>query len=145
MKLLVACLFVTLVFAAKTPSDLEEVKAEPNLERRARAALDFAADSLERAKKAYSANAMADVKTELDHVTQAVQLTQDSLRETHAKGRNSKHYKNAEIKTRRLLKRLDAFSQEMDYADRPVVAPVKQTVQRIHDELLLAVMGAKKK
>jgi hypothetical protein len=44
-----------------------------------------------------------------------------------------------------LLRRLDAFQQSMDVADRPMLDAVKTKAQQVHDDLLLGVLEGEKK
>ena len=65
------------------------------------------------------------------------------------KGKNPikspKYFKNAEMKTSDLVRRLDSFQQDMNVADRPMVDEVKEKVQEAHERLLREVMMGKKK
>jgi hypothetical protein len=127
-------------------ADLAPVRAEPNLEKRSRAALDNAERSLSASRKAYAAGELQQAADLLDEVRQSVVLTESSLKETGKDpSRSPKYFKNAEIKTGALLRKLDAFSQDMNVADRPLVDKVKEEVQEIHDRLLQGIMTGKKK
>jgi hypothetical protein len=53
----------------------------------------------------------------------------------------SRHYKRAEIGSRKLLRELDGFRNEMSYLEREEIDKVIQTVQKVQSELLHAVMG----
>jgi len=127
-------------------ADLSQVMAEPNLERRSRAALVQAEQSIKTAGHAYGANDLSAVRAALEEVAQAVELAHRSLRETGKNpSRSPKHFKHAEIKSRELLKRLEALALEMDAADRPMVEPIKERVTRVHDEILTGIMSKKKR
>lgn len=142
MKLLLPVLYSAALFG----SDLAQVKAEPNLERRSRAALDYADEALKGARQTYLEGTHTGVAPGLEQVALAVELAHGSLRETNKNASKSpKHFKHAEIRTRELLKKLDAFAMEMDAADRHLVEPAKHSLVKIHEELLAAIMGQKKK
>ena len=59
--------------------------------------------------------------------------------------RSPKWFKKAEIDTRELLKRLEAFDHEMSFSDRPMLEKVKAKVQQVHDDLLVGLMEGKHK
>lgn len=127
-------------------ADLAGVKAEPNLEKRSRAALENAERALKDGRKAYQDGNLEQTKTLLEEVRESVVLAEASLEET---GKNPikspKYFKNAEIRTSDLVRRLDSFEQDMNVADRPMVQPVKEKVQEVHERLLREVMMGKKK
>lgn len=138
MKLLVAFLTICAVVQA---ADLSRAKAEHNLEKRAGMALDNAAEALKAARQSYGSGDMAKARLLLDEVAESVNLAFTSLKDTGKDPTKSpKHFKRAELKTRGLLKRLDAFSDEMDLNDRPAVEKVKGSVQKVHEEVLTGIM-----
>src|SRR5262245_50904712 len=118
-------------------ADLSAAKAEPNLEKRSRLALDNADDALRTAKQAYDSGEMDRTKESLEEVEGSVELAYHALKDTHKNpSRSPKHFKSAEIKTRGLLRRLDTFREHMSVADRDVLDKVKKSIQRIHDDIL---------
>jgi hypothetical protein len=75
-----------------------------------------------------------------------VDLADKSLKDTGKDPRkSSKWFKKAEIGTRDLLRKMDAFEREMNFTDRGMLSQVKARVQRIHDNLLEGIMEGKKK
>lgn len=126
-------------------SDLAQLKSEPNLERRSRAALDYAEDALKQARESYSAGNVDRSAALLVEVQQSIELAGNSLKDT---GKNPvkhpKHFKIAEQRTRGLLRKLENFDKEMNVADRRTLEPVKAKVQQVHDDLLESIMGKKK-
>lgn len=135
-----------LLLAAVVRADLHTAKAEPNLEKRSKLALDNAAQALKTAHQAYAAGDDAKVAALAAEIQESVELAGTSLQETGKNPRKSpKWFKRAEIETRDLLRRLDAFQQEMSVVDRPVLDPVKAKVQQVHEDLLLGVMEGKHK
>jgi hypothetical protein len=127
-------------------ADLAQVRGEQNLEKRSRAALENADRSLKASRRSYEAGDLKETAALLDELGQSVSMSEDSL---NATGKNPikspKHFKYAEIKTGDLLRRLDAFSQDMNSADRSMIDKVKETVQEVHDRLLQGVMMGKSK
>ena len=127
-------------------ADLAQVRAEPNLEKRSKAALDNAERSLSASRKAYSAGDLPQATELLGEVQVSVNLAESSLQETGKDAsRSPKYFKDAEIKTGGLLRKLDAFSLDMNVADRPLVDKLKEEVQEVHDRLLHSIMTGKKK
>ncbi|MCL5744383.1 MAG: hypothetical protein M1541_10730, partial [Acidobacteria bacterium] len=75
----------------------------------------------------------------------SVVLSNDSLKETGKNpSKSPKHFKHAEIRTRELLRRMDDFRQEMSVDDRAILDKIEPTIRKIHDELLLGIMGVKR-
>ncbi len=135
------CLLVGVAYA-----DLQEIKAEPNLEKRSKLALENADEALRQARQAYEKGDIGQVEARATEIRESVDLAETSLRETGKNPRKSpKWFKRAEIQTRDLLRRLDSLQQEMSVADRPMLDPVKTKVQQVHENFLLGVMEGKGK
>jgi len=125
---------------------LAQVRTEPNPEKRSRAALELAERSLKSSRQAYAAGDTQQTATLLDEVGQSVGLAETSLEATHKNPiKSPKHFKYAEIKTVDLLRKIEAFSQDMSVDDRPMLDAVKSIVQGAHDRLLHGIMMGKKK
>jgi len=131
---------------AEPAPDLESIKTEANLERRARAALDFAKASVKPVLKAQEQGDPQLGVERLMQIQEAVELAHEALTSTgkHAR-RNPKHFKRAEIQTRNLIKLLRTLSRALHYDERKVVDSVVDRVSAINDELLLAIMTKRKK
>ena len=149
MKL--AILFLAPLLAAGQKSsgapadDLARLQSEPNLEKRAHAALNNAEEALKQARDAYTNGDSAAAESRLEEVEQSVELADNTLKQTGKNpSRSPKHFKYAELRTRDLLRKLDGFRDDMSVADRPVIERVIATVQKIHDALLEGIMGKKK-
>ena len=146
MRFLLTMLLCCVPLGADVAADLAQVRAEPNLEKRSRAALDLAERSLKASRQAYTAGEMAQVSALLEEVEQSVDLAESSLKETHKDPiKSPKHFKYAEMKTVDLLRKLEAFSQDISVDDRPMVEKTKEKVQGAHDRLLQGIMMGKKK
>lgn len=125
--------------------ELSRIEAEPNLEKRAHAALDNADDALRRAREAYTKGDDAGANARLDEVEKSVELADTALKQTGKNpSRSPKHFKQAEMRTRDLLRRLDGFRDQMSVADRAAAERVVDAVQKIHDAWLDGIMGKKK-
>jgi hypothetical protein len=137
---------VILLLAGTLRASLQEAKAEPNLEKRSKLALDNAQQALTEARAAYAKGDNAQLEARATEIRESVELAETSLHQTGKNPRKSpRWFKHAEIVTRDLLRRLDTFQQEMNAADRPMLDGVKGEVQQAHDHLLLGVMGSKEK
>jgi hypothetical protein len=127
-------------------ADLKQARAEPNLEKRARLALENAVIKLQEARGAYQKDDNAAVTADAAEVQESVDLAYASLNETHKDPRRSpKWFKYAEIQTRDLLRKLDTFQQDMNFQDRPLLDKVKEDIQQVHEKLLLGLMEGKPK
>ena len=139
-------LILTTAFPALLCADLAQVKAEPNLEKRSKLALDYAESTLKEARTGYNNGDSAKVTAQIGEVREAVELADQSLKETGKNPRKSpKYFKKAEIETRALLKRIEAFQDEMNVNDRPMLDPLRTKVQQVHDDLLMGIMEGKHK
>ena len=89
---------------------------------------------------------MAKSTALIAEVRESVELAEQSLKETGKNPRKSpKYFKKAEIQTRALLKRIEAFQDEMSVNDRPSLEPLHAKVQQVHDNLLMGIMEGKHK
>ena len=79
----------------------------------------------------------------LEEVRESVNLSADSLDETHKHARNNKYYKRAELKLRALLRRLSSFRDQVGVDDRKEIDSVHQRLQEVHDKLLAEIMSKK--
>jgi hypothetical protein len=123
-------------------ADLDAVKAEPKLEKRARRAMDNSEKMLDASRAAYRHGQMAEHQAALKEVQESVQLAYQSLKETGKNPRNnSSHYKRGEIRSRKLLRRLESFRNEMSYNEREQIDEIIKAIQEVHDKFLHDVMG----
>jgi hypothetical protein len=138
-------LLIPLVVAADKSVELARIEAEPHAEKRARAALDYADETLREAREAYAKSDTAATSERLEELEQSIELVDSSLKATGKNpSRSPKNFKYAELKIRELLRKLDGFREEMSVTDRPVVERVMAEVQKIHDALLDGIMGKRK-
>ncbi|MBM3774070.1 MAG: hypothetical protein FJW37_02815 [Acidobacteria bacterium] len=126
-------------------ADLEKVKAEPNAEKRSRAALDHAAQAFKLARQQYGSGDLRRTESLLDEMLAAVELADSSLRSTGKDARRSpKHFKKAEIELRELLRKLDNFEQDLAVEDRYLTSRPRERIRHLHEELLLGILGGRK-
>jgi hypothetical protein len=137
----------TLLFllAAPAPLTLDQVKADPNPEHRAKAAIDYASYAERNAETAYSKGEMQSVDSELKNVQESIEAADEALVASHkTPGRNPGPYKYAELRSRELLIRLGDLEQKMDTTERTLISAVKSRVQEIHDAWFEGIMGRKR-
>lgn len=142
-------LFAACVLLGQAPGtpeeDLSRVQSEPNLEKRAHLALNNAEEAFKQARDEYTKGDDAAVKSRLEETQRSVEVADTSLKQTGKNpSRSPKHFKEAELRTRELLRRLDGFREQMSVADRKLLDDVESSVQRIHDAWLEGIMGKKK-
>jgi hypothetical protein len=124
--------------------DIAAVKSEPDLERRSELALAHADKEIDAAKHAYTGGDEKAEQQALVDVRELVDVSYDALEHTKQAPRRSKYYKNAELKLRALLRRLNSFRDEVGFESREAVDVVIKRVSYVHDELLGAIMSKKK-
>lgn len=138
---LVAFSILILCSAGGVAADLAAAKAEPNLERRSAKALENARLALDAAGAAYRSGDLNKMKAAIEEVNESVELAYTSLKDSGKKPRNNKWYKQAELQTRELARRLRDFSDRVSVMDRDPVDATAKRVQEIHEGLLLAIMS----
>lgn len=127
-------------------ADLKAAMAEKDLGRRSKLALDNALSALQAARSAYEQGDIEKTKASVGEVQESVELAFQSLNDTHKNPRKSpRWFKNAELATRDILRRLDTFDHDLSYEDRPILKPLKEKVQQVHDDLLLGLMEGRPK
>jgi hypothetical protein len=135
-----------LLAAALMPgSDLDGVRSEPNLERRAKAALEYANAAITASRQSYLDSNYQQALASLKEVSAAADLALESLDATGKNARRSpKPFKNAEKQINELIRRLNSLEADFGVDDRPAVQQVIQRLSEIHDELIVRIMGKKK-
>jgi primosomal protein N'' len=134
-------LILGLALTGTLSADLQKAMAEPNLEKRSKLALDNAGEAYQAARADYDKGDATRLAADIREIQDSVELAYTSLKDTGKDPRkHSKWFKRAEIETRDLLRRLDAFQQDMSFEDRPMLDKLKTRVQKIHDDLLLGLM-----
>lgn len=145
-RLGMTALLLVLALPGISRADLKQALAESNLEKRSQLALENARTAYKAARAAYEQGDNEQVAAAVHEIEESVNLAYTSLTQTGKDPRRSpKYFKKAEIETRELMKHLDAFEQNMSFADRQMLDSVKATVQKAHDSLLVGLMEGKHK
>lgn len=140
-----ALLMSFLLLAAPAPVSLDQIKTEPNPERRAKAAIDFAAAAELKAESAFSNSNLQDMAAQLNTMKESMEMTRDSLVASRkTPGRNPQLYKYFELRSHELLVRLEDFERRVSLEDRDLVAVPKAEIEEIHDFWFEGIMGRKK-
>jgi hypothetical protein len=118
---------ILLLLAQPVPANLDQIRADTNLEHRARAAVDFA------------------VAAERKAMETAVEVARDAFVQTgKPPQRHAGPYKTAELRTQEMLVRLGDLQRRMDADERQIVEGPRAKVQEIHDAWFEGIMGKKK-
>src|ERR1019366_9242801 len=127
-------------------ADLKIALHEKDLGKRSKLALDNAGTALKEAREAYQKGDDKALAAAALEIEDSVSLAWDSLESTGKNPRKSpRWFKQAEIETRDLLKKLDTLQRDLGFEDRPVLDNAKARLQKVHDDLLKGVMEGKGK
>ena len=123
-----------------------QAPAEPNPVKRARLALTNSEHAASKAGEACKAGDLDGCLGQLREVQESVELADKSLDETGIDpGRNPRHFKDAEIRTRKILRQVDALRTYMHGEDIDRFETVYQRISDINDRLLAGIMSKTKK
>jgi hypothetical protein len=127
-------------------ADLKAALAEHDLGKRSKLALENAGAALKTAREAYQLGDNPRVTAAAREFQESVDLAWDSLESTGKNPRKSpRWFKQAEIETRNLLKKLETLQHDMSFEDRAVLDNAKARLQKVHDDLLTGLMEGKSK
>ncbi len=98
------------------------------------------------AREAYQQGDSKAVSVAAKEIQESVDLAWDSLESTGKNPRKSpRWFKQAEIETRNLLKKLETLQHDMGFEDRPLLDSAKARLQKVHDDLLIGLMEGRAK
>ncbi len=127
-------------------ADLKAALLERDLGKRSRLALENAGSALKAVREAYQKGDNSALAAAALEIQESVDLAWDSLESTGKNPRKSpRWFKQAEIETRNLLKKLETLQHDMGFEDRPVLDKAKARLQKVHDDLLTGLMEGKGK
>ena len=139
--LLIPLLFLT---QAVAPT-FDQIKAEPNLERRAKIAVEFAAQAERAAEAAYSNSDLPAVAEALKNMVNGMELAKEALDLTgRSANRHPGPFKWVELKSQEILGRLGDLEKRMDADERDMVVKPRSRVQDIHDAWFDGIMSKKR-
>lgn len=142
---MIAAVATLFLFAQPAPLNLDQIRADPNLEHRAHSAIEYSATAERNAETAYAKGDLAAVKAELQNMADAVELARQSLDQTgKSPMRHPGPYKFGELRTQEMLVRLGDLERKMDSDERPMLEGPKSKVQEIHDAWFDGIMSKKR-
>ena len=124
--------------------DLGPAKAEPDLEKRSELALVNADRDIDEARKAYTDANPPGTQAALDELGKSVDLSYESLQQSHKEPHKSKYYKRAEMQLQVILRRLRGLRDDVGYESRPAVEAILKKVSEVHDQIMADIMSRKK-
>lgn len=125
-------------------TDLKTVRSEPNLEKRAKLAVDYAMEEFGVARTSYDKGDTAATGEALQQIQAAVETARDALNESGKNPRrHARPFKTVETATHDLLRRLDGLENAMDFEDRKLIEAPKAKVQEIHDQWVTEIITGK--
>ena len=123
---------------------LAEIEAIADRESRSRRALAFAWDQLDIASKAYRTDDLAAGRAALESIGKAVNLAVTSLEATGKYARrHPRHFKHAEIRTRKLLVQLKQVQRKLYLGDQGDFDGLIEQIEAANARLLRGLMGPK--
>ncbi len=143
--LLAVLVLSPLLWAAPLAASLARARAEQNPTRRARLAMENAEQQLGVAIAADKRGDRSAATAALGEIRESVDLAYDSLKQGVKNPRNSSHYKNLEVRLRRVIKQLEEFRNTLDFEERERLAPLVEHLRQVHDEVLRSILAPKKK
>lgn len=124
--------------------DLKTVQSEPNLEKRAKLAVDYAGEEFGVARTSYDKGDTAATAEALQQMQAAVEMARDALDESGKNPRrHARPFKTVETATHELLRRLEGLQNAMDYEDRKIIEGPLAKVQEIHDQWVTQIISGK--
>jgi hypothetical protein len=136
---------IVLLLSQPAPSSLDQIRADSNLEHRAKSAIEFATQAERNAEADYSKGDLAATSTDLKTMESAVEVARDAFNQTgKTPQRHAGPYKTAELRTQEMLIRLNDLERRMDADERHVIEGPRAKVQEIHDAWFDGIMGKKR-
>lgn len=140
-----AAVFIAVAVPAGLLADLSKARAEKNLDRRTRLAMENTTVQLSLASQADKAGDWAKGKAALAEIGESVDLAYTSQKETGRNPRSSRQFKDLEVRLRKLLKSLEDFVRTLAFDQREEMAPLVEHIHSVHDEVIESVMTPKKR
>jgi hypothetical protein len=142
MTLLYPILFL---FAAGGTPTLDQVRADPSPEHRAKAAVEYAATAERAAELANEREDAALFATEVKNMVAAMELARDSFTAAgKTPGRQPGAFKGVELRSHEILHRLGDLQHKMDATDQALLDGPIMKIQEIHDAWFEGIMGKRK-
>jgi hypothetical protein len=133
------------LFAAAGALTLDQVRADPNPEHRAKVAVEYAAAAERAAELANEREDAALLATELKNMVAAMELARDSFTAAgKTPARQPGSFKGVELRSHEILHRLGDLQHKMDSTDQALLDGPIMKIQEIHDAWFDGIMGKRK-
>lgn len=123
----------------------DTVKAETDPEKQSDMALELAQHGVDGIVEAYRQGLPEEARAMLARIVEAAEL---SLKALEASGKDArsrpKHFKRAEIATRRLARSLQSAQRQLIYDEREDLEPVIKRIEAINGEILSKIMQTRR-
>ena len=126
--------------AGAQPATWDAVQAEPAPEKKSRLALELALASVDGVVAAYHEGLPEQAAAMSARIVEAAELSLTCLEEPGAK---PKHFKKAEISTRKLARNWKSAQRQLNFAERQQLEPVIKRIEEINNQLLTGAMRAR--
>lgn len=140
------CLFLLFAAAALGQQPTwEAVKAEPDPEKQSQMALELAQHGVDGVVEAYRQGLPEQARAMSARIVEAVELSLKALEASGKDARNRpKHFKRAEIATRKLARSLESAQRQLIYDEREDLEPVIKHIEAINGEILSKIMQTRR-
>lgn len=140
------CLFVAFAAVALGQQPTwDAVKAEADPEKQSQMALDLAQHGVDGVVEAYRQGLPEQARAMLARIVEAVELSLEALEASGKNARNRpKHFKRAEIATRKLARSLEGAQRQLIYDEREDLDPVIRRIEAINGEILSKIMQTRR-
>jgi hypothetical protein len=140
------CLFAAIATPALGQQPTwDTVKAEAVPEKQSQMALELAQHGVDGVVEAYRQGLPEQARAMLARIVEAVELSLGAL---EASGKNArsqpKHFKRAEIATRKLARSLTGAQRQLIYDEREDLDPVIKRIEAINGEILAKIMQTRR-
>ena len=116
------------------------VERQTDLEKRASLAMDYARHQVSAVVEAFQQSDADAAKLAIAELVKGVETAQQALDDTGKKARRKpKHFKRAEIATRRLVGAIEDAQRTLLSAEREQLEPAKERVEEINSQLMMAI------
>jgi hypothetical protein len=126
-------------------SGLEEIRKDPDLERRFESSLAFSDEAMRRSRRVVSeSGTVSELRAALEDVAGGAEAALEALRATGKTPRKlGKQYKKGEVRTRDFVRQLEQLAPAISLDFRAPAEEAKDRVARIHEAFLEGVMSKK--
>lgn len=141
------CLFLLFAAAAlgQQQPTWDAIKSEQDPEKQSQMALQLAQDGVDGVVEAYRQGLPEQARAMLARIVEAAELSVTALEATGKNARSRpKHFKRAEIATRKLARSLESAQRQLIYDERQDLEPVIRRVEAINGEILSKIMQTKR-